>query len=343
MDILHTSNSIGARLLQANMDPGVLRPYIAEDGKPYVSLMVNGKLTAVPIGNATLRKDEWKVYDDAIVRAARDRLVFVNYLVGKGLVYNVEGMAKTVLETENLNDMTAAELTMDGINRGDKDRAIFELVGVPLPIAHKEFTISTRVLNASRTTGQALDTTQGEQSSRKVSEKIEEIHLNGASNYSAGGYVLRGITDFPQRNTGSMGTAWDASAATGDTILTDVLAMKQDLLDVNFYGPYCLLVPGNYETKLDEDFKANGDKTIRQRLSEVGGLSDIIVVDRLSDSNVIMFQITTDVIRVVNGLAITTLQWEEVGGLELNFKVMSIQVPQVRADQTGKCGIVHYT
>jgi len=119
--------------------------------------------------------------------------------------------------------------------------------------------------------------------------------------------------------------------------------MKQVLLDDGFYGPFVLLVPGNYETKLDEDFKAQSDLTIRQRLAQISGISDILVLDRLADDTVVLHQLSTDVIRVVNGLAVTTLQWDEVGGLELNFKVMGIQVPQVRADQGGNCGIVVYS
>jgi len=37
----------------------------------------------------------------------------------------------------------------------------------------------------------------------------------------------------------------------------------------------------------------------------------------------------------------TTVQWDTQGGLQQNFKVMSIMVPQTRADQNGNTGIVH--
>ena len=57
----------------------------------------------------------------------------------------------------------------------------------------------------------------------------------------------------------------------------------------------------------------------------------------------IMVQMTPDVARAVNGMDITTVQWESVGGMRLNFKVMAIQVPQLRADYDGRCGIVHAT
>jgi hypothetical protein len=52
---------------------------------------------------------------------------------------------------------------------------------------------------------------------------------------------------------------------------------------------------------------------------------------------------TPDVARAVDGMGITTVQWESQGGMRLNFKVMCIQVPQIRADFYGNCGLLHFT
>ncbi len=52
---------------------------------------------------------------------------------------------------------------------------------------------------------------------------------------------------------------------------------------------------------------------------------------------------TTDVVREVIGMDVTTVQWETKGGMQLNFKVMAILVPQIRADQNSNTGIVHGT
>ena len=57
----------------------------------------------------------------------------------------------------------------------------------------------------------------------------------------------------------------------------------------------------------------------------------------------ILVQMTPDVARAVNGMDITTIQWEKEGGLEVCFKVMAIQVPQLRADFYGNCGILTAT
>ncbi len=55
----------------------------------------------------------------------------------------------------------------------------------------------------------------------------------------------------------------------------------------------------------------------------------------------ILVQMTSEVCRAVNGLDITTIQYETVGGMKLNFKTMAIAVPQLFADFLGNCGILH--
>jgi hypothetical protein len=57
----------------------------------------------------------------------------------------------------------------------------------------------------------------------------------------------------------------------------------------------------------------------------------------------LIVQMTNEVVRMVNGLDVTTLQWEEVGGMKLQFKVMAIQVPQLFSDIYNNCGIMHMT
>ena len=48
-----------------------------------------------------------------------------------------------------------------------------------------------------------------------------------------------------------------------------------------------------------------------------------------------------DVVSMVEGLPIQTLEWDSEGGMVVNFKVMTILVPQIRNDQTLRSGIVH--
>jgi uncharacterized linocin/CFP29 family protein len=337
------SGDVARRLLETGFDPKGLRPYIGNDGRSYITQNAGGELKAVPIRNAqaTLRKDEWKHYDTAVIDAATKRLKAVNFFNARGMSYNIpNGLGSTVLEYEDMSDMADAQLNMDGITRGDDDRVEFNINYLPLPIIHKDFTINARMLAASRTTGRPLDTTQAEVAGRKVAEMVETITLVGASAYAYGGGTLRGILDFPNVNSYTLAAHWDDSAATGETILADVLGMKQASIGARHYGPWVLLIPTGFETSLDEDFKAGSDKSTRQRLMEVEGIADIIVCDYLTADYVALVQLDSSTFRMVNGMGITVVEWKTEGGLKMHYKVMAIMVPQPRSDQNSRCGIV---
>jgi len=67
---------------------------------------------------------------------------------------------------------------------------------------------------------------------------------------------------------------------------------------------------------------------------------DVRTLDYLASYSIILVQFTSDVIRMVNAMPITTLQWETNGGMLVHFKVMTIQIPQPRSDYNTRCGIV---
>ena len=324
MDVIHKGHAFGgvaSTLLANNMDVAALRT------------------------NTTLRKDEWKKLDETVVQISRDRLVGVNELVSRGLVYDLggQGLGITVLETETESDMEAAQVSMDGVTRGRKDKIEYEIGYLPLPVTHKEFSISARKLAASRRGLSPLDTTQAGIATRKVAEMNEQLLFQGSGTYTFGGGTIYGLLDHPDINTVAVGTDWNDSGATGATILANVLAAKQALMDVKHYGPYGLWVAANWETKLDEDFKDEGDITIRQRLLQVEGIEFVKVADYLTDDNAVLVELAPETIRMVIGLQPTTVEWDIEGGMATHFKVMDIIVPQIRSDQDSNCGVAVIT
>lgn len=338
--------SVAQKLQAGGMQVGMLRPWIGTDGNTYVTVNQGGQPKAVPIVNdATLRKDEWKQYDEAIIRVARERLTGIADLESRGLVYNItNGLAKTVLEYEDMDDPGEASVSMDGVAKAKAFRPQFGIKYLPLPIIHADYFLNARVLASSRTTGEALDTTMAEVAVRRINEKLEDMLFGGATNeFAFGGGTIETYITFDHRETGSMTAHWNDSAATGATILGDVLGMIQKSIDNSYYGPWVLYIPTEFQTAIEEDYVVGYPKTIRQRLLEVNGLQDIKVADRLATDNIVLVQMTSDVVRLVTGMAITPVEWESEGGMRHHFKVMTIKVPQLRADHNNKTGIVHYT
>src|SRR5690349_1154339 len=84
--------SIANVLAQPSFNVNMLRPFIGDDGRSYVTVPKRGadgkiKYTAVPTANAnaTLRRLEWIHLDEAVMEVSRQRLQAVADLRGMGL------------------------------------------------------------------------------------------------------------------------------------------------------------------------------------------------------------------------------------------------------------------
>jgi|TARA_R100001530_G_scaffold51188_1_gene38019 uncharacterized linocin/CFP29 family protein len=295
--------------------------------------------------NATLTYDAWKNIDTAVLREYQIRLQGIADLQAKGLTYQTDGLNQTMLQYQDESDVTDAELNMDGINRTERDRPEWDTLHLPLPIISKNFSFSAREIAASRNTGQSVDVRMAEMAARKVAEKAEEILFQGASAYTAGASgetgTIRGYEDHANRNTGSVTAAW--ASTTGANILTDTIAMKQAAINDRKYGPYTMYVATNIESNLDENFTTNYPVTIRQRILQVENITELKVIDKMTSANVLLISMQSDVVRLVQGLPIQTVEWSTDGGMMVHFKVMTILVPQVFKDQSNRSGVIHYS
>jgi len=182
---------VASKLMSNNFDVRCLRPYAGRqraDGDAYItSNGENGKEIMVPVHNATatLRKDDWIILDEAIVKVAKERLRLVADLRSRGLQFTIpNGMSKTVLETETQSDISEAIVSMDGLRASEADRPVFTLDALPLPIIHKDFHFSARQVMASRNGGSPLDTTTAELAARRVSEEAEKMLLGTSSAFA---------------------------------------------------------------------------------------------------------------------------------------------------------------
>lgn len=336
------NGTVATQLAAHNFDVGVLRPFIGKNGKSYCTVNRNGKMEIIPTQNAaTLRHEEWRQIDDVVTKAARSRLKLISDMRGAGLVYNVpNGMGKTVLSTESMSDPGFAVSSMDALRDGPNDRPQYDITNLPLPITHADFSFSSRQLATGRIGGNPLDVSMAEACGRRVAEQVEKFAIGNGGTFAFGGGNVYGLTNFPSVNTVSL-TSPLAVGWTGETLLGQILSMRQAAYTDHFYGPYMLYNSPSWDQYLDDDFKAASDVTLRERILKLAGIQGMSTLDYLTGYSIVLVQMTSDVARLAVGMDVTTLQWEEKGGLLVCFKVMCIIVPQVRADYSGHCGIVH--
>jgi len=332
------------------VDAGLYKPWMdPTTGRSYITVHKGGDLMEVanyenmPITtNALLRQDEWKEMDRVVLKCAESRLGGVQDLKSKGLVMNIgNGMGTTVFQYQNVDGSLDASLSMDGVVRGQSNRPVFGTESIPLPICHVDYEMNDRVLQVSRKMGSPLDTSMAELAARAVAVKLEEMLFTDTT-YFYGSGTIYSYVNHPYRNQVVMTEMWDAAGKTGLEILTEVISLKTASIAAHHYGPWVLYIPVGYETKMDEDFSTvKGDGTIRERLLRVNNINAITVIDTLPEDNVLLVEMTTDVVRWINGMAVQNVQWTKEAGLVHNFKVMTIQVPQIRSDKRNQSGLVH--
>jgi len=294
---------------------------------------------ALRTNNSLLLKDEWIRLDNTIIEVARIRLRAVADLQSRGYQMNMDGMANPILQWQTMSRTEGADVSMDPRVIGDNQSVQFGLESLPLPIIHADYSIPFRQLQVSRNSGAPLDTTIASQRTQDIAEKVEDILVNGLDGYTYGGATIRGYVDTPNSAAVAL-TDW-TQATDGTAIVTDLLDMKQALINKKKYGPYMIYIPTILETVLDLDYRADYSQTVRQRIESIQefGPGSVRVLDTLADDKVIMVEMMPGNVEMINGLPFTNVNWDTKGGMELNFKIMTIMIPRFLSDQDGNLGV----
>lgn len=302
--------------------------------------MVGVDVTSGIITNATLRHEEHVRYDDKLVMVARQRLNGIADLQRAGLVVPLGGLGVMLSMYERAGDMTAAAVNMDGMTDSQKDRLTFDEVGVPIPIFHKDWSLNKRQLEASRTRGEPLSTTQVAISTRIVADSLEDCLFNGLPSLVVDGKTIYGYTTHPDRNTVTLsGSGW--ATATGRDIIGDTKNMLQAAYDDNKFGPFVMYVAKDIWAEIQMDYNDNkGDKTYKERIESFSDISEVKAGDSLPAGHVVLVQMTEDVVDLAVAQDIVNLEWQ-TNPMQSLFKVYGAMAPRVKADKNGSCGIVH--
>lgn len=310
--------------------------------RPQIS--ANGRRLAA---NATLRENEWKMLDDAVTQPLYERLTVVDDFRSRGLVEPIsEGTI--IRRTERVREFEDAEIHFDGATRVNRDKVNYEADEIGVPIISKDFVIGFRQLSASRTKGEALDTTSAMLAGRKVRDQVENLITNGLSTGTPVGSSIPGLTSAGSRRTVTLSDQWDG-AGNVDEIIPDIEAMLAEAYSVNLFGPFVVYVPKNYWAIIQADYQTSGGATInRTVMQRILQYEDIVAVrpnDKLADDNVVMVQMTKDCMDLSVARDVVTVQWN-VDPFEVQFRVFFIGGPQIKtrendADGTTIHGIVH--
>jgi uncharacterized linocin/CFP29 family protein len=308
------------------------------------SLMANGMKLDDPsmrVNATLLRKDEWLALDNNLIELRDKWLGGVNDLIQRGLTYDLGNIGVSIAEWERINDITDATVSMSPRTGAQEDTVSFDIDGVPVPLIHKDFRFDIRRLTAARNNGSQLDTTQQMAAGKKVFEAVEDMLFNGYASLTFKSYTIYGYRTFPDRATGSLTADWDGTA-TGEQMVADVIAMLAKMDTLRAKGPFVLYVPIAWMDPFREDFKANSDKTVLQRILQFEEIEKVQPTEALT-SDVVLVEMSRQTVDLAVASDIVNVPWETLGGFEQRFKVIGSMVPRLKVDGRGDCAIVHYS
>lgn len=308
-------------------------------GSSPAQLLVNNNMNMnVLRTNAVLPYNEWVNLDNRVLTVAQQRLSAVQDLMDFGLTYQLGGIGTTISQWNKASDMTDATVSMEADSEDNKDLLNFQMDQVPVPIIHKDFTLGIRQLEASRRMGSNIDTANADVAARKVAIGLEDMVLNGYGN-SFGGLTVYGYTSHPNRITGTATGAW----SNVDNVYSTVLAMLEEANAAGFYGPFVLYVPSGVGTTLYNFYTDGSGQTVNERLQQISPIQKISVTDRLAADNVLLVQMTSDVVDLAIAQDLITVEWDTKGGMRTNFKILAAMAPRLKGDINDSLGVVNFT
>lgn len=316
----------------------------------------------IPVGNASImRREGYALMDQQLHEVARRRLRYAQALRNNNTFGGWDGMANERLDYEVISDFASAQVDMDGLTVGQTQGGpLIGLSSTPAPITHVDLTYSQRRIAVFSKMGPGLGQLGIRQAGLRIGESIEKVAI-GVDTGISWGNVTTG--PFPQRDqTGTQSKVYGAithpkritktnmTTPTGsnpDAVFGDILAMISTMQDNFFYGPYTWFHSTDYSQYLNKYYAfTNGSNwavspsmSLRQAILGIDGVQDVVRLDWLTAASYpftsFLQQMTPEVSRMAVGLPMTVLQWPSKGGLQQNWKALTIEFPQFIYDYNG--------
>lgn len=300
---------------------------------------LSATMGGVMFGNAaTLPRDVWGLWDREAVEIQRSVLAVFNDLAAS--VSTPMPIGKIVHHFQTVSDSGEVNISLDGRSKGRTDQPVIDYHGTPLPIIDSPFSYGWRQVAAAQTEGFQLDAAGRMNAMRKTAEKLESIALDGDAKIVVGTAALYGLRNHPKRATRA--TAQALLTATGAQWVADVTATLKLLHAKNFRVPVTLYV--NWD---DWFYASNTDystlypnKTIAQRVREIGGIENIVPASTVAASQIIAVVKRRDVVQVLNGMPMATrAQFRANPEDDYNFVTMAASAVEIKYDAEDQCGV----
>lgn len=293
--------------------------------------------------NSQLRRDEWQQLETDIQQAALQRLRAVSDLTGRGLTQSIGSLGVLTTQWSQVSELTGATVSMSGQSNAERDRLDFKIAGRPVPVISKEFMIPKRQLEAARLGGMQLDTATGMAASRVVAEEMESMLIDGNAAVVFDGNTIYGYRTEPNRNTSTAAALGGGDWGTISNIIPTVAGMVNAAAGDRYYGPFMLYASTTQYNQATLAYYSDVGDTPRERILKMPQIAGFEVLDLLADGELILAQMTKDVVAWAEHMGITVVEWMAGDGMVSFFKVLAVATPEVKSEYNSRSGIVHVT
>lgn len=355
-------NNIPEQLAPAYMngkvDAGHLRPYF-HNGKVFVSLKTgydtvikNGRTFYQPKyqameapqmwHNNLLRKYDWEQIDAAVLRVVHAPNIAMNDFLRLGLSFPLDGVGVVNSVYEQTSGMTEANVVMDGIVPGERDRVAYTPQSIPVPYIIKDFQITTRQLASAARGDGALETTHVEEATISVQNKIDDMIFNGDGTLLGDGNTIAGFTTKTQRMQKTAAQCGGGDFGTAGNAYKTIAGAMNFLRAAGFYGPYGVYVSIEQYAQMMQLVSGTTASELFALTNNLPNVSFINPAHRLADGEVIVWQTTTSVADLAIAQQVAPIQWA-VTPFMIDFRVFGVLTVRIKHDGNGNCGVVHIT
>lgn len=286
--------------------------------------------------NAFLNREEWEALDQQVIARAKLQLNMWSDVMGAGLVSNTtlaEWMSKWRVGSER----TKAQVNMDFESQEDEDRVDRKTYGVPIPIISAKFSIGRRELMTARAHGTMVEALEADEASNAVTEKAEEILVDGDSSIVLQGNSIPGVTSLTARYSTTAEGDFGTLSNVYPTFTNAVDAMHQR----RYYGPWDVYMHSTQYREMLDYYSDGSNMTGLDRVLAIPEIRSVKVNDLITAGEIVGIQMTRNVLDIRQALPLEVRQWEHPSGSRMHFVVLMAAVPRLKTDYAGYAGIFH--
>ena len=292
------------------------------------------------INNASsLSYDDYKDLTKDVLTAREFMNVGIQDLLAAGLS-QPSSITKTIVQYETMNTFDA-QVSMNGSNRTE-NQTTYQPNWIPQPIYHTDFRVPWREAGFSYKESDGVM-----EAVYRVNEKQDEVLFLGADlgvQVSGAAAPLYGYTNHPDTITSTI-VDWsdpaNADAITGEAVgLVGELFVGGRVMEPNSVTMY---VATNVWSMLQQDYATQkGDRTILERIKAISEIGDVKPQKNLSDGDVLLVELRPRTVQLSVAQQPIAVPWVKGHDLEDGrFTIYSCMVAKIKADRSGKTGIVY--